>query len=382
MQTAKPGKHPDGLGLYLDVDDKGNRRWVYRYSVGARLANKRTELGLGSARDVTLAEAREKAAACRAALRRGDDPRAARHPAKVETFGGVADDLISSMATGWKNPKHRDQWAMTLGDVYCRLIRSKPIADIGVDDVLAVLRPHWTRVPETADRLRARIARVLDAARARGLRSGDNPARWRGNLDHLLPARQTLSRRHHAAMPWGDVPAFVQELQRRHAMGARCLEFTILTACRSGESRAAQWGEFDLSARIWTVPPERMKHKRPHRVPLTDRVIDLLDLLRGTHEQWLFPGTSGCISDMTMLKMVRDKGLTVHGFRSSFRDWVGEATTFPEELAEHQLAHTIASKTERAYRRGDALERRRELMTAWERYCLGNTEAVALRVTR
>lgn len=380
VQTeSRPGRHADGQGLYLMVSETGAKRWALIYSRGGRGAAKRSELGLGSAVDVTLAEAREKAAVMRAAIRRGDDPRSARELRAVLTFGLAADAYIDAMSPAWRNPKHIAQWRQTLSDAYCRSLRSRPVSEVGVADVLAVLTPIWGTVPETASRLRGRIEAVLDAAAARGERVGDNPARWRGHLAKLLPARQKLSRGHHAAMPWQDVPAFVTELHAREAMSAVCLEWTILTAARTGEAIAAEWSEIDGA--VWTVPASRMKAKRPHRVPLCRRCLAILDHVRPLGSRWLFPGAvaGNHLSNMAMLEMVKPVGVTVHGFRSCFRDWVGEATSFPPELAELALAHHVGSAVERAYRRGDALDRRRELMDAWERFCLSRSDAVSIK---
>jgi len=385
MLTAKkvagglpPGRYGDGNGLYLKVSQKGGRSWVLIYSRGARDQNKRTELGLGPASEVTLAEAREIARRMKAAIRRGEDPRAARGLAKSESFASVADAYIEAMSPGWRNPKHVSQWKMTLGDAYCRAIRTRPVAEIGTADVLAVLTPIWSQIPETAARLRGRIEAVLDAAAARGLRAGDNPARWRGHLAKLLPARKRLSRGHHAALPWPDVPEFVADLRQRNAMSALCLEFVILTAARTGEAIGAKWDE--IAGDVWTVPAGRMKTKRPHRVPLSPRALVILDTIRPIGGQWVFPGSKPDrpLSSMAMLKLVRQRGITVHGFRSSFRDWAAEATSFPGEVVEMCLAHTIASRVEAAYRRGDMLERRREVMLAWERYVCGAGTVVQL----
>lgn len=370
VQTLKePGRYPDGDGLYLVISEAGTKRWALIYSRGARGANKRTELGLGSARDVSLAEAREKAAAMRAAIRRGEDPRVAREPRKVLTFGDAADAYIEAMAPGWRNPKHVAQWRMTLGDTYCRAMRSRPVAEVGVADVLAVMSPIWHEKPETASRIRGRIEAVLDAAAARGERVGDNPARWKGHLAKLLPARQRLARGHHAAMPYADVPEFLDSLRRRQAMSALALEFAILTAARTGEVIYAEWPE--IAGDVWTVPASRMKNRRQHRVPLCRRALDILTELRPIGERWIFPGRRGNpLSNMAMLEMVKPLNITVHGFRSSFRDWAAECTTYPGEVVEMALAHSIASKVEAAYRRGDMLERRRELMISWEAFCL------------
>lgn len=381
--ALEPGKYSDGQGLYLMVDKAMNKRWALVYSRGGRYQAKRTELGLGSARNVTLAEAREKAAAMRAAIRRGEDPRVAREPRRAETFGDAADAYILAMTPGWRNPKHIAQWRMTLGDAYCRSLRARPIAEVSVADVLAVLTPIWGKVPETAARLRGRIENVLDAAAARGVRSGDNPARWKGHLAKLLPARQKLTRGHHAAMPWMDVPEFVASLRARQAVSAACLEWTILTASRTGESIAMEWSE--VSGDVWTVPAVRMKSNRPHRVPLGPRCLALLDEMRAFESRWVFPGQKrdSHLSNMAMLEMVKQLKITVHGFRSSFRDWAAETTTFPSEVVEMALAHVVASKVEAAYRRGDMLDRRRPLMMSWERYlCQERAEVIDLAARR
>jgi integrase len=359
------GRHADGGGLYLVVDQHG-KRWVYMWT----RAGRRTEMGLGPLRDVSLAEARELAAQARAALRRGLDPRQAR-ARTVPTFGECADAYVTSMAPQFKNAKHLWQWRQTLGDAYCRAIRSKPVDQISTEDVLGVLSPIWLSKNETAARLRGRIERVLDAARAKGLRSGENPARWRGHLDHLLPRRQKLQRGHHRAIPASDVPALIARLREIDTMAAACLEWCILTACRTGEAIGARWEEIDGD--LWTIPAARMKAKRPHRVPLTPRCLALLDELRQVGSPWVFPGQrrGRPLSNMAMLELLRKMGVdaTTHGFRSTFRDWAGDNTSFPREIIEAALAHTVGSETERAYRRGDALERRRDLMAAWASAC-------------
>jgi integrase len=254
-------------------------------------------------------------------------------------------------------------------------LREKPLDEIRTDDVLAALKPIWQTKSETASRLRGRIERVLDAAKARGLRSGENPARWRGHLDHLLPKRQKLTRGHHPALPYLDVPAFVADLRNRETVAALALEFTILNASRTGEVLGAKWDEIDREAAIWTIPRERMKAGREHRVPLTDRGLEILDAVEKVRTgDYVFPGQrrgkplSGMAMEMLLRRMKIEKA-TVHGFRSSFRDWAGECTPFPREIAEAALAHTVGDETERAYRRGDALEKRRKLMAAWAAFC-------------
>ena len=359
------GRHADGGGLYLVVDQYG-KRWVFIWTK----AGKRTEMGLGPLRDVPLAEARELAAGARAALRKGLNPREARNRT-VSTFGECADAYTETMATQFKNAKHLWQWRQTLGDSYCRSIRSKPVDQISTEDVLAILQPIWLLKNETAARLRGRIERVLYAARAKGLRSGENPARWRGHVDHLLPRRQKLQRGHHRTIPASEVPALIARLREHDTMAAACLEWCILTACRTGEAIGAKWEEIDGD--VWTIPAERMKAKRPHRVPLTSRCLALLAELRQVGSPWIFPGQrpGRPLSNMAMLELLRkmDVDATTHGFRSTFRDWAGDHTSFPREIIEAALAHTVGSETERAYRRGDALERRRELMAAWASAC-------------
>lgn len=366
VQSVKDhGRHADGGGLYLVVDAYG-KRWAFLYTREGR----RSEMGLGPVRDVTLAEAREMAAAARGALRKGLDPRSARK-ARVPTFGECADAFLEAMAPQFKNQKHLWQWGQTLGDAYCGAIRSKPVDQITTEDVLAVLMPVWSSKNETAARLRGRIERVLDAARAKGHRSGENPARWRGHLDYLLPRRQKLQRGHHRAIPAAEVPGLIRRLREVDTVAAACLEWCILTACRTGEAIGARWEEIDGD--LWTIPAERMKAKRPHRVPLTPRCLTILNELRQMGSVWVFPGQrrGQPLSNMAMLELLRrlEVDATTHGFRSSFRDWAGDHTSYPREIIEAALAHTVGSETERAYRRGDALERRRDLMAAWASYC-------------
>lgn len=376
---TKAGRHGDGGGLYLVVDTSGAKRWAFLYRREGRLR----EMGLGGLNSVTLARARELATTARAQLQAGVDPIAAKTIAVASkpTFGEVADDFVTDMAPEFRNAKHLAQWKMTL-TTYAGPLRPKRVDEVTTADILDVLKPLWSQKPETASRLRGRIERVLDAAKAKGHRSGENPALWRGHLDKLLPKRQKLTRGHHAAMPYAAVPAFVRQLRDRPALSARALEFTILTAARSGETYLATWKEFDLKAAIWTVPKERMKAQREHRVPLSPRAVQILKelaLLGTDPNAFVFPGQkkerplSGLAMEMTLRRMKVD--VTVHGFRSSFRDWCGEATEFPREVAEAALAHVVGDETERAYRRGDALEKRRKLMVAWADYCEPPTRA-------
>lgn len=382
---TKPGRYSDGGGLYLVVSDAARRKWVFIYTRDGV----RKERGLGAAGKggLPLAKAREAAQAAREHVAAGVDPKDAREAAKAEaaktarkipTFGEAADDLIRSIEAEWRNAKHRDQWRMTL-QKYAAPLRNMPVDKIGTEDVLRVLKPLWATKPETASRLRGRIERVLDAAKALGHRSGENPALWRGHLANLLPRRRKLTRGHHAALAFSDVPAFVARLRENGSMAARTLEFTILTAARSGEAYGARWREIDLDAMVWTIPAARMKAAREHRVPLSPRAAELLKELKPLRhpdesEGFVFPGRKAgrpqSVMAMEMLLRRMEAGdVTVHGFRSSFRDWAGECTHFPREVAEAALAHVVGDETERAYRRGDALEKRRALMDAWAGYC-------------
>ncbi|MFL9827178.1 tyrosine-type recombinase/integrase [Rhodoplanes sp. SY1] len=375
VETAKPGKYEDGRGLRLVVSGTGARKWVLRYM----RAGRRVEMGLGSFPTVTLADARAQATDARRLLDAGRDPLAARRSERAAaaggaTFGAFALTLLDTIEAGFRNEKHRAQWRATL-TTYAAPIWSKRLADIDTDEVLACLKPIWQTKPETASRVRGRIERVLDAAAARGLRSRENPARWRGHLANLLPKRAKLSRGHHAAMPFDQVPAFLAKLRAMEGISARALEFAVLTAARSGEVLGARWSEIDLDAKVWTVPASRMKAGREHRVPLTGRCVAILTALAETKvSEFVFPGAKPgkplSVMALTMvLRRAKRGDLTVHGFRSAFRDWAGERTSFPREIAEAALAHVVGDATERAYRRGDALEKRRRLMEAWAGYC-------------
>ena len=373
---TEPGRHADGGGLYLVVGQGQSRKWVFRFKWHGRLV----DMGLGAAASVTLAKARERAGDARKLLVDGINPlEAKRADQTVPTFGEMADRLVADLGPQWRNEKHRAQWKTTLEKDAAKL-RPIPVDKVETADVLAVLKTIWSTKPETASRLRGRIERVLDAAKAKGFRSGENPARWRGHLDHLLPKRQKLTRGHHAALPFEKVPGFITELRAREAVAAMALEFAIYTAARSGEVRDATWAEIDLAAKVWTVPADRMKAGREHRVPLSARAVEILekarDLSSGEPDAVVFPGikSGSSLSDAAFDRLLKRMGfksgeLTPHGFRSSFRDWAGEASTFPRELAEAALAHVVGDATERAYRRGDALEKRRKMMDAWARFC-------------
>ena len=377
---TKYGRHADGGGLYLSISPNGGRRWVFLF----RWHGKPTEIGLGSARDVTLARARELAARARAKLAEGFNPKDVRRPSEGATFGECADRVIEAMRPSWRNGKHAAQWEMTLRD-YAAPLRHLPVDKITTDDVFSVLKPFWNEKPETASRLRGRIERVLDAAKAQGLRSGENPARWRGHLDQLLPKRERLTRGHHAAMGYYGLPAFMADLQARQATAAPlpafmvdlqprqvtaalALEFAILTAARSGEVLGARWDEFDLDRAVWTIPATRMKAGREHRVPLSRRALKIAKAMReGRNGEFVFPGRkpgkplSGMALEMVLRRIKTD--VTVHGFRSTFRDWAADRTGFPNEVCEAALAHVAA------YRHGDLFDKRRKLMEAWASYC-------------
>lgn len=379
---TKPGRHADGGGLYLTIDKAGKKRWTFMWVRGG----KQREAGLGGFPGVSLAQARELAAEFRKTIAEGRDPIEARRAARRvqasrKTFGQCSLAYVEAHEASWRNTKHRAQWRSTL-ETYCKSLWDVAVDEVDTAAVLSVLQPLWQRVPETASRLRGRIEAVLDAAKAQGHRHGENPARWRGHLDKLLPKRQKLTRGHHAAMPYGAVPGFVASLRERQedSIAAIALEFCILTAARSGEALGARWSEFDLDAKVWTIPAARMKAGCEHRVPLSARALAILERLAAARTgEFVFPGQrhgkplSGMALEMVLRRMKAD--VTVHGFRSSFRDWCGEETHFPREVAEAALAHVAGDATERAYRRGDALEKRRALMEAWADYLEGKGAA-------
>lgn len=361
------GRHSDGGGLYLNVKPAGSKSWVFMFNK----AGKRRVAGLGPYPAVNLAAARRKAEEYRKLVAEGKDPIVVQRKSEEPTFAECAELFLASMEGQWRNQKHRQQWRMTLGDAYCKRLLPMRVSAIGTDNVLGVLTPIWQTKAETASRIRGRIERVLDYAKARGWRTGENPALWRGHLRNILPPRAKLTRGHHAAMGYANVPAFVVRLRGLDAMAARALEFLILTAARSGEVRGACWREIDLDLMVWTVPADRMKAGRPHRVPLCPRAIEILrDLEQTRQNEFVFPGQkpdrplSGMAMEM-LLRRMKVTNATVHGFRSSFRDWTGEESTHPREVAEAALAHVVGDATERAYRRGDALAKRRELMEGW-----------------
>jgi integrase len=346
----EPGRYADGGGLYLFVDAT-RRRWLFRYTWrGAKM-----EIGLGSARTLSLAKAREKAAEYRAMLADGKNPKAERAKEKTPAnFGEFADQYVETMSTGWKNAKHIAQWKMTLTD-YAKPLRPLGLHEIEADDVLMVLKPIWAKIPETADRLRGRIENVLDAAKARKLRQGDNPARWRGHLDQLLLRRRRTGRGHHPALPFDEIHDFMKDLRRRRAVAARALEFLILTAARTNEILEADWKEIDFRRAIWNVPASRMKSGRAHRLPLAAPALALLMAMPADGRKghiFKRKGEELPLTNMAMPMLLRRMKIveTVHGFRSTFRDWAAEETNFPNEVCEMALVHAIPGKTEAAYR--------------------------------
>ena len=379
-RLTKPGLFFVGgvAGLALQVTTTGARSWVLRAMVGG----KRREMGLGGFPDVTLAGAREAARAARAKIKEGIDPiedarakRSALQAARMAsiTFSEAAFAYIVAMEPEWSNDKHAQQWRNTLTTYAFPVMGNIFVRDIEQSHVLRVLEPIWTTKTETATRLRGRIESVLDWARVRGYRTGENPARWRGHLDMVLPTPNKIQKvEHHAALPFDEIGAFMVLLRKAHGMGARALEFAILTAARSGEVRGATWDEIDLSEKVWTVPSSRMKAKKEHRVALCDEAVALLEAL--PHRSGLvFPAPRGGVfSDMTLtavLKRMERSDITAHGFRSTFRDWCSEKTNYPRDVAEMALAHAIENKVEAAYRRGDLFEKRRRLMRDWGKFC-------------
>lgn len=403
VQTVKePGRYADGGGLYLYIDKTLAKRWVFMFA----WKGGRKEMGLGSAAPggVGLAEARAAAEEFRALVRAGKNPIEERRRTKAAedapTFGAAADALVETLRPQWKSTKNGDQWKMTL-TTYAAPLRDIPVDQVTTEDVLAALKPIWTRIPETGRRTRSRIEHVLDAAKAQGYRTGENPARWKGHLQRLLPKSQMLSRGHHPAMPWADVPGFLAEVRKRDATAARALELTVLTAVRTSEALGARWSEFDLQENVWTIPAERMKGPkgvaREHRVPMSPRVVEIIEEQLAARrrlgrkvdpaQDLVFPGQkagkplSNMAMDMLLRRMERDE-FTVHGFRSSFRDWAGDATNFPRELVEAALAHLVGNKVEQAYRRGDALKKRRKLMEAWASFCARSMSGNVVALSR
>ncbi len=380
-----PGVHADGLNLYLQVSKNGSRSWLFRYMRNG----KAHEMGLGPLHTITLAEARSKALELRKLLLEGRDPITERqqqrramkiHAAAEITFAQAAQRFIAGHKAGWRNAKHAWQWTSTLTTYAFPVIGEMPVAAVDTAMVLKILEPIWREKTETASRVRGRMESVLDWAIARDYRDGPNPARWRGHLDKLLPRRSKVAPvRNHPAMPYRQVPAFMKELEEREGISAKALRYTILTAARTGEVTDARWAEVDMEERVWTVPAERMKASKEHRVPLSDAAIQVLEEMpRIVGSPWLFPGAreNQPLSKAAMHELLKGlrPGLTVHGFRSSFKDWASEETSHPGEVSEAALAHAIPDKVEAAYRRGDLFERRRRLMQDWADFLKGQRD--------
>ena len=384
----RPGKYPDGGNLYLKVrkstrqikTEAVTKSWLFRYS----RFGKDTWLGLGPYPDVTLSEARDLATRERKKRHQGIDPltdkRARQIAARTAhenmlTFAECAELYIESQAPGWSNPKHIEQWRSTLTNLAGPIIGHLPVDQIDTALIMRCVEPIWATKTETASRLRGRMESVLDWSAVRGYRKGDNPARWRGHLDKLLPRPSQVARvKHHAALPYTEVGSFMQQLRSDTGVASRALEFTILTAARTNEVIQAEWSEFDLNRKTWAVPAERMKSKRSHRVPLSAAAVAVLTAVKGRDKTYVFLGHKrhshlSNAAMMQVLKRLELSGITVHGFRSTFRDWCAESTNYSADVAEMALAHALRDKTEAAYRRGDLFEKRVRLMTDWARYC-------------
>ena len=381
-KEIKPGYFGDGGGLWLQVSKSGTKSWVFRFK--SPVTGTAREMGMGSINTYSLSEARSRATDVRKILDAGRDPIADRDAERQKiklatvmamTFKECADAYIEVHRAGWKNLKHVKQWENTLATYASPVIGSLPVASVDMPLVLKILEPIWTIKNETASRLRGRIEAVLDWATVRGYRAGDNPARWKGHLDKVLPAPNKVQKvKHHPALPYGEVGEFMTTLRECNGIGARALEFTILTAARSGEVRGATWQEIDLKAKTWTIPAERMKARKEHRIPLSKQAVKLLQSMSRIKDvPNIFPSPQNkALSDMSLMAVLRRMGredLTVHGFRSTFRDWAGETTPFPREVIEHALAHQLKDKSEAAYQRGDLLVRREKLMQTWADYC-------------
>ena len=378
-----PGRYRVGgvSGLCLQVSSASSRCWIFRTSLGGR----RSDLGLGSYPGVTLASARTSARECMDKMRRGIDPMAEREAARTAliaarapllTFGRATEQYLDDHEGSWKNAKHYAQWVNTLKKYALPLLEAMPVKDISTPHILQVLEPIWRSKTETASRVRGRLESILDWCAVRGYREGANPARWQGHLDQLLPAPAKVAKvEHHEAMDYRQIARFLLDLHRMEGTGAKALEFCVLTAARSGEVRGASWGEIDRASGVWIIPAARMKAEKEHRIPLSPgalRVLDSVPRLEGS--DLIFPGSKGTpLSDMTLSACLRRMGLTctVHGFRSTFRDWAGETTAHPREVVEHALAHQLKNKVEAAYARGDLLAKRKILMDAWAAYCEG-----------
>jgi len=378
-RLSKPGRYGDGGGLWLQVSGIGAKSWLFRYTRQGRAR----QMGLGSFNALSLTKARDEAEKARGQLAAGIDPIETKRRAKAEndlakarvmTFKQCGEAYIAAHKNSWRNPAHARQWPNSLRDYVYPLIGNLPVADVDTALCVKILEAIWQSKPETASRVRMRLETVLAWATARGYRTGDNPARWRGHIDQLLPARKSMARvRHHPALPYTKIGDFIRELRDQGGIAARALEFTILAAARTSEVTGARWAEIDLSKNLWTIPGERMKSGREHRVALSKRAVQVLGALPREGE-FVFPGghKGKPLSNMALLKTLARMGrddITVHGFRSTFRDWAAEQTNYPRDVAEMALAHVVGDKTEAAYRRGDMFEKRRQLAEAWAQFC-------------
>jgi integrase len=392
-RAKAPGYYGDGGGLYLLVGPTGAKSWIFRF----RKAGTLREMGLGPLHTIGLADAREKARECRRLRLEGQDPieirRAKRQEdtidaAKAMTFKACAERYIAAHEAGWRSSVHAKQWPSTLQTYVYPVFGSLPVRAVDVGLVMKAIEPIWSTKPETAGRVRGRIEAVLDWATARGYRQGENPARWKGHLENLLPKKSKVRRvEHHAALPYAELAEFMVELRQQEGIAARALEFTILTAARTGEALGAKWSEIDFKTRLWTVPVERMKAGKEHRVPLSDAAMAVLEGMQDLREgDFVFPGGRARLplSNMSMLMALLRLGrgdLTAHGFRSTFSDWSSECTNFPAEVREMALAHAVGDKVEAAYRRGDLFEKRRQVMDAWAGFATaapgGNVVSIA-----
>lgn len=377
QRAKKPGLFSDGAGLYLRVSKTGTKSWIFRFT----LKGKAREMGLGAWPDRSLSEARDKAQEARKLLQEGLDPINTRKAQEsyAKTFDECASQYIERKRAEWKNAKHAAQWESTLKTYASPVFGDLPVKDIDTALVRRVLDPIWNIKTETASRVRNRIELILDWATTREYRSGDNPARWRGHLKNDFGERSKIQPvKHHKALPFTDLSEFLIKLHNQSGVASLGLEFLILTAARTGEVIGARWEEFDLKTGVWTIPASRMKGKHEHRVPLSPRALKILHQVEGGKGPFVFSTNSGesPLSNMAFLALLRrmELDVTTHGFRSTFRDWVGECTAFPREVAESALAHVNKDKVEAAYRRGDFFEKRRKLMNAWSTYC--NTPAV------
>jgi integrase len=404
--SKRPGMYGDGAGLFLNIGPTGAKSWIFRYSSptvkrrGKPKFGQQRDMGIGPLHTIGLADAREKAVECRKLVLAGIDPlehRRSEHTAqrledaRAMTFDQCAAEYIKDHQAGWKNAKHAEQWQSTLDTYASPVFGTLPVQAVDVALVMKALQPIWQTKTETASRVRGRIESVLSWATTRGFRAGENPARWRGHLENLLPARGKVRKvKHHPALPYAETGAFVVELQAQRSIGALALEFAILTVARTTEATSAEWSEFDLRAKLWTVPAGRIKGAKEHRVPLSARAIAILEELKRAGGKYVFPGLKPKkpLSNMAMLAVVErmnerraangepkwmdpreEKEIVPHGFRSTFRDWAAERTNFPNEMVEMALAHAIDDKVEAAYRRGDMFDKRRRLMDAWAEFC-------------